>query len=392
MNITTEQYLSAIKNALSERQIEVLNSLFEFPFSQATAKELGQVLSPANPNPIVASGQIGKIGKSLSTFLSIIPENYFNGYENVPAYFLLVGPYDEQLGWQMNPNLKEALRQFNSRIKNNTFLFVWNPKRWAWETLEQDIKQVDLNGKCTQRWSCGNTKSIQSGDRIFLVKLGTEPKGIIGAGFATTNPFPEIHWSGENKEAFYIDIDFEVLLNPDEEPILTIDILKISNLSQQNWTPQASGISIRPELVEDLEALWFNFLISQKIRHNPFVLADNETQKTYTEGTPNQVTLTKYERNPFARKKCIEHYGLSCIICGFNFEKVFGQIGKDFIHVHHLQQIATVGKTHEIDPIKNLRPVCPNCHSIIHKRKTPFTIDEMIEILNQNKNGQHTIQ
>jgi hypothetical protein len=65
MNITIEQYLSALRNALSERQIEVLNSLFEFPFSRATAKELAKVLSPENPNPFVASGQIGKIGKSI---------------------------------------------------------------------------------------------------------------------------------------------------------------------------------------------------------------------------------------------------------------------------------------------------------------------------------------
>jgi 5-methylcytosine-specific restriction protein A len=67
----------------------------------------------------------------------------------------------------MNPNLKEALRQFNSALKNKTFLFGWNPKRWTWETLEQDIEQVDLTGKCNQRWSCGNTKSMQPGDRIF---------------------------------------------------------------------------------------------------------------------------------------------------------------------------------------------------------------------------------
>ena len=392
MNITTEQYLSAIKDALSEKQLEVLNLLFEFPFSQATAKELAKVLSPENHNPIVASGQIGKIGKSISTFLSIIPENYFNGHKNVPAYFLLIGPYAEKIGWQMNPNLKEALRQFNSGSKKNTFLFVWNPKRWTWETLEQDIEQVDLTGKCTQRWSCGNTKSIQPGDRIFLVKVGTEPKGIVGEGFSTTEPFPERHWSGENKEAFYIDIDFEVLLNPDKEPILTIDILNTGNLSQQSWTPQASGISIRPELVDELEAVWFDFLTTQKIRHNPFVPEANQSKKTYTEGKPNQVTLTKYERSPFARKKCIEHFGLSCVVCGFNFEKTYGQIGKDFIHVHHLRQVANVGKTYEVDPIKDLRPVCPNCHSIIHKHKTALSIDEINELLKQNKNGQNTIQ
>jgi 5-methylcytosine-specific restriction enzyme A len=266
-----------------------------------------------------------------------------------------------------------------------TYLLLWNPKRWTWETLEQDIEQVDLTSKCSQRWSCGNTKSIQPGDRIFLLKLGTKPKGIIAAGFATSTPFHEKHWNGENKDALYINVDFEVLLNPDKEPILTTDILNIGNLAQQNWRPMGSGNSIKAEIVEELEAIWFDFLTTQKIRHNPFIPTDNETQKTYTEGAPNQVFVTKYERNPFARKKCLDHYGFLCSVCGFNFETTYGQIGKDFIHVHHLTQVATIGKIYEIDPIKDLRPVCPNCHSIIHKRKKAFSIDEMKEFITQRK-------
>lgn len=266
----------------------------------------------------------------------------------------------------------------------NTYLFVWNPKRWSWDTLEEEIKRVDLTGICSVAWSCGNTKSIQPGDRIFLIKVGTEPKGIIGAGFASTEPFPEKHWSGKNKETLYIKIDFEVLLNANNDPILSLEKLKKGGLSEQNWTPQASGIAIRPGLVNKLEAIWFDFITTQKIRYNPFIPAKNKTEKKYSEGTPNQVTLTKYERNPFARKKCIEHFGLSCQVCGFNFEKTFGDIGKDFIHVHHLKQVAKVGKSYEVNPIKDLRPVCPNCHSIIHKGKAPFTIEEMIKMLNRN--------
>ena len=141
----------------------------------------------------------------------------------------------------------------------NTYLFLWNPKKWTWTTLEQDIEQVDLTGRCSQRWSCGNTKSIQPGDRIFLLKVGTEPKGIIAAGFATSTPFYERHWSGENKDTLYIDVDFEVLLNPDQEPILTVDLLNTGNLAKQNWRPMGSGNSIKPELVDELEAVWFDY-------------------------------------------------------------------------------------------------------------------------------------
>src|SRR5258708_36669794 len=93
-----------------------------------------------------------------------------------------------------------------------TYLLLWNPNKWDWNTLESDIEQVDLTGRCSQRWSCGVTKSIESGDRVFLLRVGKEPSGIIGAGFASTSPFHEKHWSGEDRDALYVDVDFEVIL------------------------------------------------------------------------------------------------------------------------------------------------------------------------------------
>jgi len=269
----------------------------------------------------------------------------------------------------------------------NTYLFLWNPERWPWTTLEQDIKEMNLTGQYSGRWSCGNRKSIQSGDRIFILKVGKAPKGIIAAGFATSEPFEGKHWGEENKNALYIDIDFEVLLNHNEEPILTVDDLNnTGNLAKQNWKPQASGTAVKSELIDELEAVWFHFLTTQKIRHSPFIHIDNEIQKTYKEGAPKQGSVLKYERNPFARKKCLDFYGYTCVVCGFNFEKTYGQIGKDFIHVHHLTQISTVGQTYEIDPIRDLRPICPNCHSIIHKQKTPLTIKEVEQLIKENTN------
>ena len=271
----------------------------------------------------------------------------------------------------------------------NTYLFAWKSEKWPWTNLEESIEELEKTSRVSQMWSCASHKSIQPGDRAFLIKLGKKPTGIVAAGFVATPPFLATHWDGSDKMVPRVMIDFEVLLNPNKDSILPIDILRQGKLSEQHWTPQASGISIKSEVVDELEAVWFNFVTTQKIRHNPFIPADNETQKTYPEGTASQVTLTKYERNPFARKKCIEHYGLSCVVCEFNFEKTYGQIGKDFIHVHHLKQISTAGQPYDVDPIKDLRPVCPNCHSIIHKRKIAFTIDEIKEF-RQTQNPTHT--
>jgi 5-methylcytosine-specific restriction protein A len=260
-----------------------------------------------------------------------------------------------------------------------TFLFAWNPDNWKWTTLEQTFDFIELTGRATEKWSVKSHKKIQPGDRAFLIRLGVEPKGIMGAGFVSTQPFLSKHWSGKDKLVYKVMIDFEVLLNPTSEPLLSLDSLKQGELAKVNWTPQSSGIEIQQEFVNEFEALWFDFLNTQNIRNNPFMSSEKENQKAYTEGKLNQVTVTKYERNPFARKSCIDHYGLFCVVCGLNFQQEYGEIGRDFIHVHHLRQIATIGKEYIINPINDLRPVCPNCHAMIHKRIEPFTIEEIKE-------------
>ncbi|WP_223549972.1 MULTISPECIES: EVE domain-containing protein [Aestuariivivens] len=260
-----------------------------------------------------------------------------------------------------------------------TFLFAWNPKKWNWSTLEQSIQQIEQTGRASEKWSVISHKKIQPGDRAFLIRLGKEPKGIMGSGFVVSPVFLSPHWDGSDRLVNRVMIDFEVLLNSEKEPLLNFEKLKNGNLQKVNWTPQSSGIEVNKVVSEELEAVWFEFLNTQKIRHNPFKETEEQKQKVYTEGTPNQVLVTKYERNPFARKTCIEYYGLSCSVCKFNFEERYGELGKGFIHVHHLKQIAEIGKKCEVNPIKDLRPVCPNCHAMIHKRKTPYSINELKE-------------
>jgi hypothetical protein len=101
------------------------------------------------------------------------------------------------------------------------------------------------------------------------------------------------------------------------------------------------------------------------------------------EGAIRQILVNAYERNPEARRKCLAHYGVSCFVCGFNFADTYGEIGQDFIHVHHLRQLADIGEAYEVDPVADLRPVCPNCHAIIHRRIPALTIKEVQELLHR---------
>ncbi len=104
----------------------------------------------------------------------------------------------------------------------------------------------------------------------------------------------------------------------------------------------------------------------------------------YPEGAKTSVTVNRYERNSQARQKCIEHYGIRCCACAFDFEEAYGPRGAGFIHVHHLTPISSIGSEYEIDPIKDLRPVCPNCHAMIHFGERQLSIEELKQVLRDN--------
>ena len=82
------------------------------------------------------------------------------------------------------------------------------------------------------------------------------------------------------------------------------------------------------------------------------------------EGSIREILVNVYERNQVARRICIEHYGPTCVICGLNFGEKYGDIVRNFIHVHHITPLSQIKEEYQIDPIEDLRPVCPNCHSV----------------------------
>ncbi|WP_198402997.1 HNH endonuclease [Pseudoalteromonas sp. 1_2015MBL_MicDiv] len=106
---------------------------------------------------------------------------------------------------------------------------------------------------------------------------------------------------------------------------------------------------------------------------------------TYIEGATKVVTINKYERDVKARKKCIAHFGCVCQVCGFDFEKVYGDLGKGYIHVHHIVPLSEIGKEYEVNPEEDLVPLCPNCHAMVHRIKPAKSLADLKSELNKNK-------
>jgi 5-methylcytosine-specific restriction protein A len=97
----------------------------------------------------------------------------------------------------------------------------------------------------------------------------------------------------------------------------------------------------------------------------------------YFEGAVSKVKVNRYERDPKARSACLAKFGAKCQVCDLKFEDRYGEIGKGFIHVHHLKPLGAMRKEYQINPTLDLIPVCPNCHAMLHTKEPPISIDDL---------------
>lgn len=98
------------------------------------------------------------------------------------------------------------------------------------------------------------------------------------------------------------------------------------------------------------------------------------------EGMRFSVVSTAIERNPEARRKCLEHYGCKCFVCAFEFKLKYGELGGNYIHVHHRTDISLSNGEYRVDPILDLIPLCPNCHAMVHQQKPSMSVEKLKEI------------
>lgn len=118
-------------------------------------------------------------------------------------------------------------------------------------------------------------------------------------------------------------------------------------------------------------------------------MEEDEYQRT--EGRVTETKVLHRQRNRTARQKCLEKSGYTCYVCGFNFEKAYGEIGKGFMEVHHTKPMATYEDEHPI-PQSELCALCSNCHSIVHRKREVLDVDELKRVFESKKLRNKTIQ
>lgn len=157
-------------------------------------------------------------------------------------------------------------------------------------------------------------------------------------------------------------VELESALNTDSTPEIT---QRTDNTDGQNQLSMAP-IAASSEALHPIQN-----------RYAPVSYPDEITDQEYAEGAVKTITVNAYERDLKAREACIRHYGCVCYVCGFDFSKIYGERGEGFIHVHHIRELSTIRERYIPNPIVDLRPLCPNCHAMVHREKPAMDPDKL---------------
>lgn len=165
-------------------------------------------------------------------------------------------------------------------------------------------------------------------------------------------------------------------------PYIALSVLATFEKPEHEWL-----WIMRAEIAESLEQLgWVGedaYAIPQEIAAATPVF----------EGAVREIKVNAYERSTVARQKCILHHGPTCSACGVVLADLYGEVAQGHVHVHHLRPLAALNGKYRVDPARDLRPVCPNYHAVIHLKTPPYTIQQVRRFLQaQSKSDMRTMR
>ncbi len=228
-----------------------------------------------------------------------------------------------------------------------------------------DILKVPAS-KRKGAWDTGYHKYLD--DVYIFVNIGIE--GRTGHNYKNYWKGNLLFWQAKNNSNINQPLIREILNSSTTKHIFT----RTNNNLPFNY--EGKGFVYRYYDKTPVEIVWsFDNLNRNEI------LPEEINYSDLKEGSVQEIKVNSYERNPIARKICIEHYGTKCMVCGFDFERTYGEIGKDYIHIHHIIPISTIQDEYIIDPIKELIPLCANCHAMIHRKNPPLSVEELLKML-----------
>ena len=251
------------------------------------------------------------------------------------------------------------------------FVMTWNPSRWIITPAEYESRLIKTarGGVVRERWSTGGRRSgIAAGDEVVLVRHGSDG-GIVASGQATST-------IGLVENVYRVGVEWDVWVQIEDR--LPVEVLREA-ASRFRTQLRASGERLQAEQAERVRQAWANWL------GEPLALSGEEAgllssdSRDIPEGARTRVEVNRYERSRRARERCLAQHGFACRVCGLSFEERYGEIGENFIHVHHTTPLSQVAgdPDYKLNPVEDLVPVCPNCHAMLHRGDSALTVEEL---------------
>ncbi|MEZ4908741.1 MAG: HNH endonuclease [Saprospiraceae bacterium] len=332
---------SLSKINLTNNEISLLKVLYEAPNHKATGLELMDILNKKHSGGINLT--FARIAQKISKETDVLPASKRKNGNYRWWSLLAIGEEEgKYFSWELRPEFIGAIEKEN--ILNQKIKFKFNE-------VFPVIRAIVRKKNFSQLW-------VSRDEIANELKKDNFIKGMYLDG-AT-----DIDWVAGNMVDWF-SASFTRKTAIIQEYLLEFERGKIEKVNPKGHKRKIWAYRIK------------NTLLTEEFE---------EFNTKHIEGKVSKVFVNRYERDSAARIKCINHFGTACQVCEFNFEDKFGEIGKDFIHVHHLKEISSIAEEYEVNPIEDLIPVCPNCHAMLHKRKPAFKIEELKRIMKTEQN------
>jgi 5-methylcytosine-specific restriction protein A len=139
-----------------------------------------------------------------------------------------------------------------------TFLLTWNPAQGRPADLSQIIAGTASGQPAPDTWSVGNRKDVPVGSRVFLHRQGADPRGIVAAGFTTTEPAAD---PTAGDASLYVGVNFTLALDDQKGHLVSVEELEQAPLLVNfPWNTQRGGVELHPGEAARVEALWADLL------------------------------------------------------------------------------------------------------------------------------------
>jgi len=312
----------AIQPKMRKKHREMLNANYAAPRHTISVDDLAKAVGQKK-----AFLEYGRLGKLICDELGFTPTMKDHG-KPVATHVLADAPNhrsQQSWEWTLRPQVVQALEELGwvrQSDQSRTFILIWNPKKWRkWtrRAYKKEVEQTTVGKLFPGIWSCGNTKSIKPGDRLFLLRVDSE-RGLIASATAISTPYFGPHWDGTpGRKALYVKHLTDALV--DVEDRFPMQQLLKERLSVHWNRMQKSGIEVPKESAARLVELWQLHLVrlGRSVAIESLPQDETTVENDGNEGVTRTLRQIVQRRGqPAFREQLLDAYGCTCAVTGCN--------------------------------------------------------------------------